>query len=177
MESHKNKSKLLSYVLRHKPEEFGLKLEPGGWVDTEKLLVALENRGFCVEILNSIVRTDAKQRYSFSEDGLKIRANQGHSATVNMGFKPKSPPKFLYHGTAEKNIASISIVGICQMNRQHVHLSSDRDTAITVGKRHGKPRLLVVRSEEMHQDGYEFYLSDNGVWLTETVPPQYVMIH
>jgi putative RNA 2'-phosphotransferase len=167
--SLKEKSKFLSYVLRHKPEEFGLTLAEGGWVSVEALMKACS---FTKKELDEIVSTDEKKRYSFDNNG-NIRANQGHSAVVEMNFQEVEPPEFLYHGTGDQNQSIIASEGIKKMNRQHVHLSSDMKTATTVGKRHGRPLLITVKAKQMYDDGCKFYCSDNGVWLTDYIDPKY----
>ena len=167
--SLKERSKFLSYVLRHKPEEFGLTLAEGGWVSVEALM---KSCGFTKEELDEIVSTDNKKRYSFDNNG-NIRANQGHSTVVEMNFKEVEPPEELYHGTGSKNKSIIFSEGIKKMNRQYVHLSSDKKTAIAVGKRHGDPLLITVKAKQMFNDGCKFYCSDNGVWLTDYIDPKY----
>lgn len=129
-----------------------------------------------MEILEEIVRTDNKQRYSFNDDKTFIRANQGHSIPVDVEPEEKIPPETLYHGTGEKYMDSILESGLIPKSRLYVHLSSDEKTAHTVGSRHGKPVILGVKSGEMHRDGYKFYLSVNNVWLTKTVPTKYLYI-
>lgn len=165
-------SKFLSLVLRHKPEKIGLTLMDGGWASVDQLLSGMN---MTREDLEYIVETDEKQRYSFNENKTLIRANQGHSVDVNMHFIPKQPPEFLYHGTGEKNLGSILAEGITKQSRQYVHLSSDVDIAIKVGERHGNPVVLLVHSGDMYRDLYEFYLSENGVWLTDSVPNKYIV--
>lgn len=127
-----------------------------------------------MDILEKIVRTGNKQRYSFNEDKTLIRANQGHSIDVNVELQKKEPPKVLYHGTGKKYISSIDKIGLLPKSRLYVHLSADEDTAITVGKRHGKPIVYEVLSHKMYRDGYEFYQSVKGIWLTKNVPIQYL---
>lgn len=165
-------SKFLSLVLRHRPEKIGLTLMDGGWASVGELLSGMN---MTMEDLEYIVETDEKQRYSFNENKTLIRANQGHSVDVNMHFIPKQPPEFLYHGTGEKNLGSILAEGITKQSRQYVHLSSDVDIAIKVGERHGHPVVLLVNSGDMYRDLYEFYLSENGVWLTDSVPNKYIV--
>ena len=169
-------SKFLSLVLRHKPEEIGLTLDQAGWVSVSNLLDACDKQGFPLssEELQTVVATSDKKRFAFSEDGLMIRANQGHSVEVELGYQPQTPPEVLYHGTADRFLASIKEKGLIKGNRHHVHLSKDRETAHAVGQRHGKPVVLIIKSSLMHQDGYSFYISDNSVWLTESVPPSYI---
>lgn len=169
-------SKFLSLVLRHKPEEIGIELDKYGWADTELLVDRLAARypGFTFEILEEIVRTDEKQRYSFTDDRTQIRANQGHSIPVDLGLEPVEPPEFLYHGTGMKYKDAIYKEGLIPKSRQYVHLSQDLETALAVGKRHGEPIIFVIDSGEMYRYGYEFYRSENGVWLTEQVPRLYL---
>ena len=171
-------SKTLSYVLRHKPEEFGLALDAEGWVSIAELLAALHARGHHVtpEQLREVVATNDKQRFSLSADGAKIRANQGHSVAVELGLTPVAPPELLYHGTATRFLASIRKSGLKSGSRQHVHLSADQATAVAVGSRHGKPVVLTVQAGQLHRAGGHFYLSANGVWLTAAVPPEYLEI-
>jgi putative RNA 2'-phosphotransferase len=169
-------SKTLSYVLRHKPKEYNLKLDAQGWVSVAELLSALRARGHSVtqEQLHEVVATNDKQRFSLSADGAKIRANQGHSVAVDLGLTPITPPELLYHGTATRFLASILKEGLRSGSRQHVHLSSNSATAVAVGSRHGKPVVLTVQAAKVHQAGGQFYLSANGVWLTAAVPPEYL---
>jgi len=168
-------SKLIALVLRHKPDALGLRLDPHGWASTEELVEKLnELQPFGMEQLEEIVRTDNKQRYSFNADKTLIRANQGHSIPVDLELEPVVPPAVLWHGTGEKYMESIREKGLLPKGRQHVHLSADPDTAVSVGKRHGKPVLLEVSAEKMAQDGYSFYRSENGVWLTDAVPKEYL---
>lgn len=127
-----------------------------------------------MDILEKIVRTGNKQRYSFNEDKTLIRANQGHSIDVNVELQKKEPPKVLYHGTGKKYTSSIDKIGLLPKSRLYVHLSADEDTAITVGKRHGKPIVYEVLSHKIYRDGYEFYQSVKGIWLTKNVPIQYL---
>jgi putative RNA 2'-phosphotransferase len=165
-------SKFLSLVLRHQPETIGLVLDPEGWANVEELLQKTGAQGVPLthELLREVVEMNDKQRFRFSEDGRSIRANQGHSVDVDLKLDRKEPPAMLFHGTADRFLASIRERGLTSGTRQHVHLSKDRDTAMKVGKRHGRPVVLEVRSEAMHHAGFLFFLSDNGVWLTESVP-------
>jgi putative RNA 2'-phosphotransferase len=171
-------SKFLSYVLRHRPDAIGLTLEDGGWVDVDALLQALGVAGKPVtrELLEDVVRTNDKQRFAFSADGIKIRASQGHSIEVDLGLKAVSPPDTLYHGTARRFLDSILSSGLQPQKRHHVHLSLDEQTALRVGQRHGKPIIFRVDSGAMHADGHTFFLSANGVWLTAHVPPSYLQL-
>lgn len=169
-------SVFLSLILRHKPDVIGIQLDREGYADTQELLkkMNLHGRPLTFEKLQEIVAKDSKGRYSFNEDKTKIRANQGHSIVVDLNLESKIPPDVLYHGTAMRNISSILKEGIQKRSRQYVHLSMDIDTAIAVGKRHGKPIVLKVDSAKMVQDGYMFYQSKNKVWLTEFVPKRYI---
>lgn len=171
-------SKFLSLVLRHKPEEIGIQLDAAGWVPVAELLSACQAHGFSIkpEELEEVVRTNDKQRFAFSEDGLMIRASQGHSVEVKLDYQPLMPPEILYHGTATRFLDSIKEQGLIKGKRHHVHLSGDEATAIKVGARHGKAVVLVISSLQMHKDGFIFYQSENGVWLTEKVPTQYMTI-
>ena len=168
-------SKYISLILRHKPETIGIELDAHGWADVDALLDGV-GRKYIIdrEILEEIVKTDGKQRYSFNADGTKIRANQGHSIQVDVELAVAEPPETLYHGTAERFSASIQAKGLLPGNRLYVHLSTNTETAEKVGKRHGKPVIYQVNAGQMHQDGYTFYLSANGVWLTRAVPAQYL---
>jgi putative RNA 2'-phosphotransferase len=170
-------SKFLSLVLRHKPEKIGLRLSESGWASVEELIEASRRRGieFTLEELQNVVASNDKKRFSLSEDGLSIRANQGHSIEVELGYAPTAPPDVLYHGTAERFLTSIKKQGLIKGKRHHVHLSADVDTAANVGRRHGKPLVLKVEAGKMHKDGFVFYLSANKVWLTEEVPIQYLV--
>lgn len=169
-------SKFISLVLRHKPEEAGITLDKHGWADTELLVDRLAARypGFTFAMLEEIVRTDDKQRYSFTDDRTQIRANQGHSIPVDLGLEPVEPPKYLYHGTATKYLSDIFRDGLIPKSRQYVHLSEDVETAINVGKRHGEPVVFYIFSGDMHDAGFTFHKSENGVWLTERVPIEYL---
>lgn len=178
-EQHKKKtSKFLSYVLRHHPELIGLNLDENGWANVEELITKSKRdsyQGLTVEELSEIVETNDKKRFIFNEDKTRIRANQGHSIDIDLALKPQQPPEFLYHGTAKSNIDSILEKGIEKRNRQHVHLSQDKETATKVGMRHGKPIILMIKTKEMSEDGIEFYLSDNNVWLTDFVDAKYIV--
>lgn len=178
MKEQKNKriSKFLSLVLRHKPEVINLNLDENGWTDVNELIekCSKHNRDFTFDELNEMVETNDKKRFIFNEDKTRIRANQGHSIDIDLALKPQQPPEFLYHGTAERNVNSILEKGIERRNRQHVHLSLDKETATKVGMRHGKPIILTIRTAEMYDDGIEFYLSENNVWLTDFVDAKYI---
>ena len=157
----KSTSKFLSLILRHKPQLVGLKLDEHGWADVEELIRRVKN-------------LDREQRYSFSADKKLIRANQGHSIAVDVELAELEPPKILYHGTGEKSCASIKLQGLLKMSRLYVHLSSDFETAEKVGRRHGRPKIFLVESGKMFVDGFKFFRSVNGVWLTEHVPAKYL---
>lgn len=171
-------SKYISLLLRHKPWVGDLTLDEHGWCDVESLITAVEvrNNGFNMDTLEEIVRTDEKQRYSFNEDKTLIRANQGHSINVDVELKECIPPQILYHGTSSKNVESILSEGLQHMSRLYVHLSFDYETAIKVGSRHGKPVVFTVDTNAMLSDGLVFYKSENGVWLTNNVPPKYLSL-
>jgi putative RNA 2'-phosphotransferase len=171
-------SKFLSLVLRHDPGTIGITLDPNGWVPVDELLSAAARKGKSItrEQLDEVVATNDKKRFAFSEDGTRIRASQGHSVEVDLALDPVEPPEHLFHGTATRSVESIRAEGLVRQSRQHVHLSPDEETAIRVGQRHGKPVVLIVRSGQMHRDGHAFYRSDNGVWLTASVPPEYLEI-
>ncbi|MBI1225548.1 MAG: RNA 2'-phosphotransferase [Bacteroidetes bacterium] len=170
-------SKFLSLVLRHQPDKIGLVLDQNGWVGTSDLLEKLNYHGFKIDLeqLKIIVQNNNKQRFAFSDDFQKIRANQGHSVSIDLALEPKCPPEILFHGTAHQNLESIKKHGLVKAKRQHVHLSSDEKTAIQVGGRHGKPIVLFVKSGEMHQAGHTFFQSENGVWLINSVPIQFLI--
>jgi len=169
-------SKRLSYILRHHPESVGLVLDGEGWVDVDRILDALKRGGRALTRgeLEEVVRKNDKKRFSFSEDGRRIRANQGHSVGVDLGLEPVEPPDLLYHGTVGGFLDSIRREGLKKRSRQHVHLSPDVETALKVGGRRGRPVVLVVEARRMHTGGHRFYISANGVWLTDAVPPEYL---
>lgn len=173
-----NTSRLLSLVLRHKPETINLTLDEAGWAEVDHLLQRLEAHGHPTdhESLKEMVKTNNKQRFAFNDDMTKIRANQGHSIDIDHGYMPVEPPEILYHGTAEKSVQSILTSGLEKRNRHHVHLSEVLETAISVGKRHGAPVILEVKARLMYQQGYEFYCSENQVWLTEEVPAEFLAV-
>lgn len=169
-------SKFLSLVLRHEPEKIGLELDAQGWVSIDELLAkAAGHLPLTAELLHEVVRTSDKQRFAISEDGTRIRANQGHSVPVELGLAAQVPPEQLYHGTATRFLDSIRRQGLLRGERHHVHLSADTDTAVKVGVRHGQPVVLVVQAGDMHQAGHAFFRSDNGVWLVEHVPPSFLV--
>ena len=169
--------KFIAFILRHHPESIGIKLDEHGWARTEDLVAGIsKSRNFDMQMLEEIVRTDSKQRYSFNEDKTLIRANQGHSIPVDVELEQKTPPDILWHGTGEKYVESINQIGLIPKSRLYVHLSKDYETAQKVGSRHGKPVVYRVNAGKMAADGYQFYLSVNGVWLTKEVPVKYLSI-
>ena len=169
-------SKFLSLVLRHKPDQIGLELDSNGWADINILIKKCNelNIPLTLDILKHIVETNSKKRFAFNDQSDKIRANQGHSIEVELELKPIEPPIALYHGTAERFVSSILETGLIKQQRQHVHLSSTFETALAVGRRHGRPFVFKILAQQMFSDKYEFFLSDNGVWLTENVPTKYL---
>ncbi|WP_202700517.1 RNA 2'-phosphotransferase [Flavobacterium sp. UGB4466] len=174
----KSVSKFLSLVLRHSPETIGLNLDENGWADVEELIIKCNKNGsqnqMTAELLDYVVENNDKKRFAFNEDKTKIRASQGHSISVELNLKEAEPSEFLYHGTVGKFMESIKLDGLQKMSRQHVHLSKDKETAIKVGSRRGAPQILTVRSGAMYRDGFQFYLSENNVWLTAEVPAKYI---
>lgn len=171
-------SKFISLVLRHQPELIGLALGPQGWVEIDQLIAksAAADRHFDREALMYVVNADEKQRFTISEDGLRIRAAQGHSVSVELGLQPQTPPPKLYHGTATRFRDAILSEGLKPQSRQQVHLSADTETALRVGQRHGKPCIFKVDAQRMHEDGLAFFVADNGVWLTDHVPARYLTL-
>lgn len=169
-------SKIISKILRHKPEMIGILLDENGWADVKELLNGINRLGNEIDkkLLDKIVEGNNKKRFGYNEDESKIRARQGHSINVDVQLKVQVPPKHLYHGTAQSFMESIENMGILKQRRQHVHLSKDMETAFQVGKRHGKPVVFVICAKKMHEDGHVFYLSENGVWLTDRVPTKYM---
>ena len=176
MGSATEKSKFLSLVLRHSPESIGLSLDSSGWAQIDVLLERANANGIELsrESLIQIVAASDKQRFALSENGQRIRANQGHSVKVDLELTPQKPPVHLFHGTTVRFLESILNDGLTSMKRQHVHLSSDEITAENVGRRHGKPCVLLVEAGSMHSSGHVFFHSDNGVWLTAVVPPEFI---
>ena len=170
-------SKFLSLILRHKPEAIDITLDPHGWADVDELILKVNQTGrYALDrvLLEEIVRTDNKQRYSFNEDHSRIRANQGHSIQVDVELEEKIPPDVLYHGTGKKSVESILQQGLKPQSRLYVHLSPTQEVARQVGSRHGKPVIFQVDAAKMSGDGIPFYLSKNGVWLVKEVPPRYL---
>lgn len=173
----KTVSKAMSYVLRHKPDTIGITLDAKGWVDVNKLLEAFKNSGkrYTREQLDRVVAENDKQRFEFSKDRTRIRARQGHSVEVDLGYEPAVPPDVLYHGTATRNLDAIREKGLLKMNRHHVHLSTSKETMLAVAQRHGKPVVVEVDAKRMHTDGFEFFVTANQVWLVEHAPSEYLM--
>jgi len=171
-------SKFLSKYLRHEPESLGLTLAPGGWVRVDELMAASKERNFAFTLdeLKAMVAQNDKQRFSFDPSGTLIRANQGHSTEVDLQLKPATPPDVLYHGTGKKSVDAIQKSGLQKMSRHHVHLSRDLVTARKVGARHGVSVIFQIDARAMHAAGIEFYCSDNGVWLVDHVPTEYLKL-
>lgn len=168
-------SQFISLILRHKPEIIGIMLDEHGWVNVDELISGVNARySLDIKTLEEIVSIDDKQRYSFNEDRTLIRANQGHSIPVDVELEEIAPPQFLWHGTGEKYTQSIGMQGLLPKSRLYVHLSGDEATACKVGARHGKPVIYRVLSDAMFRDGFKFYRSVNGVWLTKAVPAIYL---
>jgi putative RNA 2'-phosphotransferase len=181
-------SRLLSKILRHEPEMIGIRLDSQGWVSVDELILAIERAARTAgaskrlrtmpavtrDVILAVVATSDKQRFSLSADGERIRAAQGHSIEVNLGYAAIESPAVLYHGTARSNWTSIAVEGLTAQSRHAVHLSTDVETATRVGARHGSPLVLVVDAAKMQADGYAFTCSDNGVWLTPVVPAAYL---
>ena len=173
--SLKETSKFISLILRHKPDVIGITLDEHGWANVDELIAGVsKTHPLTMATLEQIVAEDEKQRYSFNEDKTLIRANQGHSIPVDVELEEKEPPEILFHGTGEKYVDSINREGLIPKSRLYVHLSANEETAFKVGQRHGKPVIFTVKSGEMHRDGYKFYCSVNGVWLTKSVPIEYL---
>lgn len=166
----------MSLVLRHDPGKIGITLDSKGWTDVEPLISKLARKfpGFNMGVLEEVVAENNKKRFSFNPDKTKIRASQGHSVNVDLDYQPQLPPEILYHGTVERHLDAIGKTGLQKMSRHAVHLSKDVETALNVGSRYGKAILLEVRAGEMHREGFDFFRSDNGVWLTDAVPPKFI---
>ncbi|CAG9234334.1 putative RNA 2'-phosphotransferase [Paraburkholderia tropica] len=183
-------SRTLSKILRHEPQLVGVTLDNQGWIDLVELIDAIERTArvpgasksfrslptITVELIQAVVAANDKQRFSLSEDGIRIRAAQGHSVEVDLGYVSKTPPAVLYHGTAVGNWVHIQVEGLKPGSRHAVHLSAETETARRVGARHGTPIVLIVDAAQMHADGSTFTQSDNGVWLTEHVPARYLTV-
>jgi putative RNA 2'-phosphotransferase len=172
-------SKFLSLVLRHAPETIHVNVDKNGWLDIQQLIDnsnKYKNLGLTIDIIKKVVENNDKQRFIISDDGKRIRANQGHSITVDLELESKTPPDVLYHGTAIRFLDSIRREGLKPMKRQYVHLSRTEEMAITVGRRHGKPVILYIDAKAMHEEGYKFYFSENKIWLVDKVPVKYIKI-
>ncbi|UUO09262.1 RNA 2'-phosphotransferase [Blastopirellula sp. J2-11] len=171
-------SKFLSLVLRHQPDKIGIELDEQGWIEVDALLAAInrESRPLTLAELQEVVTRNDKRRFLFSADGRRIRAAQGHSVEVELGYETAVPPEVLLHGTPETSVAIILETGLKKMKRHHVHLHHDPQAASAVGQRRGKPVLLQIAARRMHADGYLFYVTPNQVWLTDEVPPAYLTI-
>jgi putative RNA 2'-phosphotransferase len=168
-------SKFLSLVLRHQPGIIGLTLDDTGWAEIDTLIrLSQPHRPLTRALIERTVEGNSKQRFAISDDGLRIRANQGHSIQVDLGFVPVTPPALLYHGTATRFLETIRHEGLVKRSRLHVHLSTDARTATSVGARHGKAAVLIVRAGEMAAAGHAFFRSGNGVWLTDNVPVRFI---
>jgi len=171
-------SKFLSLVLRHKPEQIGLTLDSEGWADVEELIQKALEAGVILDrpSLREVVQHAEKKRFSFSEEGKKIRAIYGHSIPISLGDEYAEPPELLYHGTTARFLPSIEKEGLGPGTRQYVHLVEDKRTAVEVGRRYGEPVVLVVKAQEMHENGFEFFKTESGIWLTKSVPVEYIKV-
>jgi putative RNA 2'-phosphotransferase len=170
-------SRFLSYVLRHKPEAIGLTLDGDGWASIDALVAASNRAGRELDpaLIRGVVESSEKKRFEISHDGSRIRARHGHSVTtVSISYEQKVPPEILYHGTAKHRLETILSTGLNPAKRRYVHLSTDAGTALEVGQRHGVPVVLRVVALDMHQHGFKFYCADNGVWLVDRVPSQFL---
>jgi putative RNA 2'-phosphotransferase len=171
-------SKFLSLVLRHQPELIGIEPDENGWVLVKDILKKASSHGTKItrEILDEVVANNSKKRFAFSDNKMKIRASQGHSIAIDLGYEPMQPPDLLYHGSATRNVSSILKSGLEKRQRSHVHLSADKETATVVGKRHGEPVIFEIAAGRMFGAGHQFYLSANGVWLTDSVRPEFLTV-
>lgn len=169
-------SKRLSLILRHNPQSVGLTLDPSGWAEVSELLDALSNHSTPLnkEILQEIVAENPKKRFEFDDSGLKIRARQGHSVKVDLGYMATNPPDLLYHGTPAKFLDSIMKEGLKKQQRHHVHMSENIPLMLEVARRRGEPRLIEINAKRMAEDGHKFYLTENDVWLSENIPSQFL---
>lgn len=174
----KKLSKALSYVLRHHPDSVGITLEEGGWTNVDSLCKAMNRPGrvFTREILEQVVANNDKQRFEFDSEKTCIRARQGHSVEIDLQYDSVEPPEILYHGTAKHKLDSILEQGLIKGNRHHVHMSTNRDTMLAVGARHGKPVLLRIDAKGMYANKHQFFITGNSVWLTDLVPPDYLTV-
>ena len=172
-------SKFLSLILRHSPGIIHLSIDKNGWANIDELIANADKykkMRLTIDLIKTTVETNDKQRFIISDDGKRIRANQGHSIQIDLELESKTPPDILYHGTADRFLDSILKNGLKPMSRQHVHLSSSEETALTVGIRHGKPIVLYIMAKTMYEEGYKFYLSENKVWLVANVPIKYIKV-
>lgn len=174
----KHISKFLSLVLRHKPEHIGLTIDKEGWASVTELIEKINQKGVRLDLalLQLVVDTNDKKRFAFNDDKTRIRASQGHTVEVELDLQPQTPPELLYHGAADKYVAAIQEHGLFKMERHHVHLTADIETARNVGQRRGRPIILVIKALAMHEQGHKFYLSANGVWLADHVPPEFIEV-
>ncbi|PCE33418.1 RNA 2'-phosphotransferase [Burkholderia ubonensis] len=169
--------KYLSYILRHAPQAIGLQLDPEGWADLNALIAGASRDGRALDpaTIHAVVASNDKKRFALSDDGRRIRAVQGHSTpAVQRQYPERRPPDLLYHGTATRFLESIREQGLKAGARHHVHLSQDVTTAIAVGKRYGKPVVLAIDAQRMHARGFRFFVAENGVWLTDAVPAEFL---
>lgn len=168
-------SKFLSLVLRHKPEVAGLALDENGWIGIDELLAGCKTAGHMISrsAFDEIVVTNEKKR--FTVEGDRVRAAQGHSVDIDLGYQPVKPPDVLYHGTATQFLDSIRKTGLQPQARQHVHLPSSLITAVDVGKRRGEAAIVAVKAKQAYEAGVLFYQADNGVWLSEEIAPQFLL--
>jgi RNA:NAD 2''-phosphotransferase len=175
----KHISKFLSLVLRHKPDTIGIELDANGWTSVDDLIQKSNAYGikYDLDTLKHLVETNNKNRFAFNDNLEKIRASQGHSVNIDLGYSPQQPPEFLFHGTATRFVDSILESGLVKRSRQHVHLSMDLETATKVGQRHGKLFIFKVLANQMFEDQFKFFISENGVWLTDHVPAKYLVEH
>ncbi|MFM2483476.1 RNA 2'-phosphotransferase [Celerinatantimonas sp. YJH-8] len=175
-------SKFLSLILRHKPDTIGIELDSNGWANIEEIIIKTNKFKYDgisplnLPLIKEVVKNNDKKRFSISEDGEYIRANQGHSINVDLQFQPISPPETLYHGTATRFLTSITEHGLKSQQRQYVHLSTDVETAITVGQRYGNPIVLEVKAQLMYKQGFKFYQAKNNVWLIDNVPSEFISL-
>lgn len=176
MEKIVKTSKFLSFILRHNPGTIGLKLDEKGWASVDELITKANAHGknLTRDLVFEVVVKNDKQRFALSPDKDRIRANQGHSISIDLDLKPQNPPQELFHGTALHSLESIQKKGIRPGTRQHVHLSKDQETAIAVGQRHGKPVVLRIAARAMADKGHLFFQSENQVWLTDFIPPEFI---
>jgi len=176
-DAHVRISKFLSLILRHSPGTIHLTMDNNGWADIDELIInanKYKKKQLTFELIKMIVETNDKQRFIISDDGKRIRANQGHSIQIDLELESKTPPDILYHGTTDRFLDSILKDGLKPMSRQYVHLSQNEETALAVGKRHGKPIVVSIMAKTMYEEGYKFYLSENNVWLVDNVPVKYI---